>query len=627
MLAKTSLTQRVLLGLFLLATWALTHRYSMVGDGELYAIQAMARLNPALNTDVYLAATSQDKYTLFSPLYAWTIRALGLLNAGAVLFALFTLCLFAAAWGMARQLWDESLAWLATCMLMIADSNYGAYGVFRYTEGYLTARTMAEGLVVVSLALHFRGFTKLSWGIAAASMFIHPLMTLPGLLLLACLSLPLQYSLLGAAGGVAFCIAIAIAASISHGTADYPAVIGGPWLEMVRERSQFLFLRYWHVADWEMHARAFLCLILSALSAPDSRVRRLCFAAALVGATGLIIALIAGTQTPVAILLQGQAWRWFWITAFTAVVILVPTAIRLWADGGCGAVCAVLLLASWTFPPVNGAYLAAAALVLWIARGRVQPPTQSLLKMAALALIGMMLLWDLANIWSVCSTRPVVKSDGPLMIERLRSIWTLQIPVLLLLVLAYRWTSSVRTAHPLIAATLLMLVVCAFALEGAFNRIGTNGTRGEIEAFSDWRAAIPPTENVLIVPARNSAAFVWFSLQRPSYLTVNQAAGVVFSPVTSLEIRRRAEVLLPIEDPDWKLLTQNMQKARGEKIANQSRPLTPERLAAICADPRLGFVIAKESLGFGALTHTGPGEWRGWNLYDCRHVRTSDSTA
>jgi hypothetical protein len=616
--AKTSITQKVFLSLFLLATWALTHHYSLVGDGKLYALQALARINPALNADVYLAATSQDKYTLFSPLYAWTIRALGFLNAGAVLFALFTACLFAAAWGMARQLWDESLAWLAACLLMIADSNYGAYGVFRYTEGYLTARTVAEGLVVVSLALHFRGFTKLSWLIAAGSMLIHPLMTLPGLLLLACLSLPLRYSLVGAVGGVGLCIVLVIAVSISQGAAGYLAVISGPWLEMVRERSQFLFLRYWHIADWEMHARAFLCLVLGALSASDARVRRLCFAAALVGATGLIIAFIAGTQTPVAILLQGQAWRWFWITAFTAVIILVPTAIRLWQDGGCGAVCAVLLIASWTFPPVNGAYLAAAALLLWMARGRVQPPTQAFLKM---------LIWALANVWSVFTTRAVVKSDGPLMIERLRSIWTLQIPVLLLLGLAYRWTSSVRTTYPLIAGTLLMLVVCAFAIPGSFDRIGTSGTRGEIAAFSDWRAAIPPTDNVLIVPGRNSAAFVWFSLQRPSYLTVDQSAGVVFSAVTSLEIRRRAEVLLPIEDPDWKLLTQNIQKARGEKIANQTRALTPERLTAICADPQLGFVIAKESLGFGALSHTGPGEWQGWNLYDCRHVRTSGSTA
>jgi hypothetical protein len=452
-------------------------------------------------------------------------------------------------------------------------------------------------------------------------------MTLPGLLLLGSLSVPWRYSLMAAAGGVTLALAIVLAASMSHWNSLYLSIISGPWLEMVRERSQFLFLRYWKITDWQAHARVFLCLTLSALTTTDPRMRRLCAAASLVGATGLIIALIASTLGPVAILLQGQAWRWFWITTFSAVIMLVATAIRLWKEGGCGAVCAVLLIASWTFPPVNGAYLAAAALIFWIVRSHVRPPTQAFLKIAAWVLGAAMLIWALAIIWSVWTAPPVVKSNEPVLIERLRSVWTLQIPVLLLLGLAVRYLPSVRAPYLPVAGAALLLVVCGFAIPGALDQRSTLGRRTEIEAFSDWRAAIPATDNVWVAAARNSAAFVWFSLQRPSYLTTNQSAGVVFSPVTSQEIRRRSEVLLPIEDPDWRLLTQNTQKARGEKVANQSRPLTRERLMAICADPQLGFVIAKEPLGFDALAHTGPGEWNGWNLYDCRKVRESGSTA
>jgi hypothetical protein len=627
MSAKANASQAVFLCLLLVTSWALMHHYALAGDGELYAVQAMARINPQLNSDIYLSATSQDKYTLFSPLYAWTIRLLGLQQAGAALFAVCTFSLIAAGWVIARSLWNERTAWLAAGMLVIAASNYGAYGVFQYAESYLTARTMSEALVVASLAAYFRGFAKLAWGIAASSMFIHPLMTLPGVLFLGCLSVPLRHSLMCVAAGLAMTVLIVIAASISHFHSNYLTVVSGPWLEMVRERSQFLFLRYWKIADWEAHARVLLCLMLSTQCAVDSRVRRLGAAAFLVGAVGLIVAWIAGTFGPVAILLQGQAWRWFWVTAFTTVLMLIPTAIRLWKEGGCGAVCAVLLIASWTFPPVNGAYLAATAMVLWTVRSRVRPPTQYFLKMAAYAIVAAMLIWAAADIWSVCTNRPVIKTDEPLLIERLRSIWALQMPVLLLVALANRWIRFVRTPYVPVACTALLLAVCAFAIPGTFKQIGSLGTSGEIDAFLDWRAIIPPTENVLIVPKRNSAAFLWFSLQRPSYLTVNQSAGVVFSPITSLEIRRRAEVLLPIEDPDWRVLTQNMQKERGEKIANQSRPLTTERLMAVCADPQLGFVIAKESLGFNALVHTGPGEFKGWNLYDCRQLRKSGSTA
>jgi hypothetical protein len=610
-----------------ITSWTLVHHYSLSGDGELYAVQAMARINPQLNTDIYLSATSQDKYTLFSPLYAWTIRLLGLQNAGAVLFAVCTFSLIAAAWVMARELWDESTAWLAAGMLVIAASNYGAYGVFHYAESYLTARTMSEALVVMSLAAYFRGFAKLAWAIAASSMFIHPLITLPGVLLLGCLSLPLRYSFMGAAAGLTMTILMVIAASASHLTSSFLTVVSGQWLEMVRERSQFLFLRYWKIADWEAHARVFLSLTLATLCTADLRMRRLGIAACLVGAVGLIVAWIAGTFGPVAILLQGQAWRWFWVTAFTAVIMLMPTAIRLWKEGGCGTVCAVLLIASWTFPPVNGAYLAATAIVLWTVRSRVRPPTQYFLKTAAYAIVAAMLIWAATDVWSVCTHRPAIKTDEPLVIERLRSIWALQITALLLLGFAIRWMSVFRTPYFTFAGTALLLTICAFAMPGTFQQVRSFGTRGEIEAFSDWRAIVPPTANVLIVPKRNSPAFLWFSLQRPSYLTVTQSAGVVFSPVTSLEVRRRSEVLLPVEDADWRLLTQNTQKERGEKIADQSRPLTTVRLAAICADPQLGFVIAKESLGFNALLHTGPGEWKGWHLYDCREVLKTGATA
>jgi hypothetical protein len=629
MAAKTHTSQTAFLCLFALTNWALMHRYGLVGDGELYAMQAMARIHPALHADVYLSAASLDKFTLFSPLYAWTIGLLGLLNAGVVLFSVCTVALFAAAWAIAKELWDEHIAWFVVGMLIIAASNYGASGVFQYAENYLTARSMAEALVAISLACFFRGLVKLGWAIAALALFIHPLMALPGLLLLACLSLPWRYCLAGAAGGAALCLLIIVAAWLIDSNSGYLAIMSGQWLDMVRERSQFLFLKYWHIADWEMHARVFLCLMLGAASAPDPRVRRLCAAASLVGATGLLIALMAGTLGPVAILLQGQAWRWFWIAAFAAVMVLVPTAVRLWRDGGCGAVGAVLLITGWTFPPVHGAYLVAAALILWSVRSRVRPPTQAFLKATAYALIGVTLLWALANIWSLATAPPVVNSEEPVLIERLRSIWALQIPALLLAMLfgwAIQRIGNVRAPYTLGGAALLA-VLCAFALHGALHQISTLGSRGEIEAFADWRAAIPPTDNVLIVPGRNSAAFIWFSLQRPSYLTVNQSAGVVFSAVTSLEIRRRSQVLLPIEDPDWKLLTQYVQKQSGEKVPEQSRPLTRERLAAICADPQLGFVIAKESLDFAAITHSRPGAWQGWKLYDCRRVRNLAATA
>ncbi len=615
-----------ILTLLLLATWTLLHRYKGLSqDGELYAFQAMARLNPALRTDVYLMADSQDEFTLFSPLYALFIRGFGLWNASVVLFACCTLTFFAAIWLVARTLWDETSAWAAAAMCIVVAGGYGAYNVFTYSEAYLTARSMAEAMVVVALACHFRGLELCSWTIAVASMFIHPLMALPGVLLLICLSVPLGYAALGALSGVLATSLIAwLALHTDHGP-HFLTIIKGSWLEMVRQRSQYLFLQNWRWRDWDAHLRPMLCLTLYALAAEQPRVRRLCLSGMLVGVTGLIVAMIASSVGPVAILIQGQAWRWFWVTGLLSVLVLAPTTMRLWREPGCGSICAVLLVAGWTFSPVDGTYLAAAALGLWCLRRHVRPESQMLLQGIAYAMIAVILAWTVANIGSLCTTPPVELRGEPLFIERLRSVYSLEIPALAVIGLALqwlRWNPGIGSSGIMAA---LLLALCIFTTHGSFNRRFAFDTSAGIKALAGWRAVIPPTSTVLVVPSTKAAGFIWFTLQRPSYLTQDQSAGVVFSEATAREVRRRSEVLLPIEDPDWKIMSQ-LERAETENDKRGTQPektipLTAKKLSAICSDAQLGFVIARERLGMDEILSSEPGQWKNWNLYACSRVR------
>jgi hypothetical protein len=135
---------------------------------------------------------------------------------------------------------------------------------------------------------------------------------------------------------------------------------------------------------------------------------------------------------------------------------------------------------------------------------------------------------------------------------------------------------------------------------------------------------------VLLIPTRKSASFTWFTLERPNYLSVDQSAGVVFSRATSLEVRRRSEVLLPLGELDWKILTSITQKKSTESKAASTAaststvtPLSIKILVSVCSDPELGFVIAKENVGFDPLQHTHSGSFKNWNLYDCRRVRSA----
>src|SRR5271170_437463 len=80
--------------LMLAALWALMQGYQgFAGDAQIYAFQALARIHPALSTDLYLQNTSQDQYTIFSPVYAAFIGWLGLDNAARLLTLFLTVCI------------------------------------------------------------------------------------------------------------------------------------------------------------------------------------------------------------------------------------------------------------------------------------------------------------------------------------------------------------------------------------------------------------------------------------------------------------------------------------------------------------------------------------------------------
>jgi hypothetical protein len=609
------------LTLAIVALWSFTHVYKgITGDAELYALQALSRLRPALATDLYLQNGSQDRFTIFSPLYGWFIQRLGLQTAAMALTLVSTVWFLVAAWIVARKLSTTATAFLAVASLIVIKGMYGSYDVFSYSENWLTARTVAEALVVTAIASHFLGQKPLALLIAVVALSIHPIMALPGLLLLLCLSLPLRIALLGAVLGATGALGLAVVASIHPTQTGMLAIMDPAWLEVVRERAQFLFLQYWTREDWEVNSRAFLYLLVySCILGGDAR--KLCIAAAIVGATGLIVAAIAGLIGPVPLLLQGQAWRWVWITSFTGVLLLAPAVMKAWGDEKCGPLCALLLVLGWTFPVLDRVACVALALMLWLTRHRFTANSARYLNWAAAALAAIVLVWTIANAWNIAfSTSPETGRD-PLAVAHLRNILGLGSSAAMLVVLLFYVIMSTRSGWVLAVLSAVLAAGTAVALPGTLKN-GRDASPDMAE-FAAWRQVIPPAGVVYVVPAHNSAAFAWFTLERPSYLTVDQSAGVVFSRATAMEVKRRSEVLLPLLDPDWRLLSANRRKKSGKPSEKSpSRPLTAKSLVSICGDSVLDFVVAKENVGFDPIRQTHAGAWKDWNLYDCRRTRS-----
>jgi hypothetical protein len=612
------------LALMPVTLWLLMHGYhGLTEDGQIYAFQALARLHPQLTADLYLQNTSQDQFTLFSPLYAWHIGLLGLENAARLLTLVFTAWFLAAAWSFARSVTGREAAWLAIAFLLIIAGDYGAAGVFRVLDPFLTARLPAEALIITALACHVRGMPRLALLPALGALFIHPLVALPGLLLIVCLWVPVRVSVSGAIGCLFATLAIAIVAINLPPGSHILSVMDAPWLDVVRERSQFLFPQLWSIRDWGINAQPFISLGFTALAVTDDRIRKLCVAGGLVGAAGLAVAIIGGLVGPIAILVQGQAWRWVWITVFIGAALVPLTALQVWRDEKCGPLCALLLVSGWTLPRIDGTVCISLALILWLTRAKVGSHLTTHFRWASAALGVAIMVWISIKIGVIVS--PSTPSGrAPFGGAQIQDVFALRVPAVLLGVLVWWGTRADRTKWvPMLIFTMLFaLSICAFP--AAFKQSRTLAAAADIHEFADWANVIPPTSAVLVAPPRDVGAFVWFTLDRPNYLTLNQSSGVVFSRTTALEVRRRSEVLLPLMDPDWKILT-SMPTASGSRRKKEvtTRQLTAESLIQVCADLQLGFVISPEKVAFDHWRHEQAGAWKDWNLYDCRKVRSA----
>jgi hypothetical protein len=605
------------LALLLVVLWLLMRGYlGFAGDAQIYAFQALARIFPALSTDLYLQNTSQDQYTIFSPFYAAFISWLGLENAARLLTLLFTIWMLAAAWHLAAAVTDRAGAWLAVAFCIIAAGDYGASGVFRIFEQYLTPRLPAEAMVITAFACYSYGMKGWSSVIAIAALFVHPLMALPGVLLLVFWRLPNRMGLIGAIAGVCAALGIALCATTIPAAAHVFAVMDADWLEVVEERSQFLFLQLWSPRDWDINVRPLIYLIFFAVAMLDPRIRRFCVAGLAVGICGLAVALIACLIGPVAILVQGQAWRWVWVGCLISVLLLPAMLLRVWDDKKCGPMCAVLLICGWACSAVAGTACVLSALFLWLFRSHISGRAVAYLRWAALVAGLALLLWVDSGL----------VNRGPIPFAKIGDQIGVKVSAALLFgFLCWRLRGFRQSWVPLTISAVL-LVFTFFIVPASFKQARTLGSDRDAKEFSDWLTAIPPASTVLVTPARDVGSFVWFALKRPNYLALDQSAGVVFSRETALEVRRRSDVLQPLMDPSWKILSSIRRSTNGHKDTAPARPLTAEILVQICSDPKLGFVVSPQNVGFNPIRHAHDGPWKDWNLYECGRVRSPLAT-
>ena len=211
--------------------------------------------------------------------------------------------------------------------------------------------------------------------------------------MLICLCIPLRASILGAAASVIGVLSSHSAPCICDGWQRLFPSHGSCVVEYVQERSQFLFLRLWSFGDWEINALPFFYLVFICVRYSRQSHAQDLLAAIIVGATGLAVGLIADAIGPVAILVQGQSWRWVWIAVFVGALLLPTTVLQIWQDKKFGPLCAVLLLLGLTLPSAKGMACVSFALILWLMRPRFPTRAVPVLRWTFLGLVLAIAVW------------------------------------------------------------------------------------------------------------------------------------------------------------------------------------------------------------------------------------------
>lgn len=602
-----------------LALWALIGRYyGLEHDATIYVMQALARLDPDVYLgDLYLKFGSQDDFTLFSSFSAIWIRWLGIDHGAAALTFTFLVLWYVAAWTVIRELLDRSFAWLAVGLLLAVPVWYGADHVFEITERFLSPRLPAQALCLLALV----GMLRKSWGVAAAcfalALVTHPLMTAPALAVAALLMVPVHRKAPSTVLVAAIlCAAILLVGYILGGDAP---IMAPDWLSAVRHRSRFLFMDTWKGSDWQSTLLPIVTLWLATrLSADDGSLNRFVQAALSVGIAGLAATAAVSWLVPVKFVIQAQPWRWTWVGAFLALVLLPWVLHKLWTAPTLARPTALALATAWlltcseTDPvgPNAGLALTAAAPALTLLGPHLDSVTRRLLAVGMATALAGASAAVLLNVTAEAVGAFDVGSD-PIWLERL--VGAVEVPASAALLASGAWalvvmrpTSWTTSAVAAIGITLSMLAspgAWASWTTSHFDQIATS-------ALAPWRQVIGRQQEVLWP---DGLEWTWFALGRRSYLSLSQLSGIIFSAETLREARRRAAALSDVYPPGtWFHEDGDPWPPAG--------PSTSAGVIRVCSAEGVDYYVSKHDVGLEASRAEWPTKGMFMYLYDCKRL-------
>jgi hypothetical protein len=622
--------QLALAGLCLLvvAIWTLQYPYLGVAnnDSTLYSIAALARLHPdTLANDIFLRFGSQDHYTLFGPLFAFAIKLLDLEPAAALLTLLAQALLFTSAWFLARQMMSARYAVLALGLLVALPSSYCVNNLFSYIESFLTPRPFAEAAVLACLAAAVGGRYMAATVCLVAAMFVHPIMGMSGIAMLLCMYVGIPRP------------RISIMAAVVGGLALFTVIVIGPtgpwsrfdpkWFGIVSDFTPYLFVSKWDLQYWGRIVVPAAVLAVGLLTSTSPLIRRLCVAALLTAAGGLLMSWIYCDQLHSLLFTQVQSWRWIWLAEALSILLLPVIARDCWQAGPATRAALLVLASSWVLRDYPVVLLIAPAAVAIVFAADVMRRSGTD-RFASIGAYGLLVVAAVMNVVPKLSDVQMneISPDtaARAFTEWLRS-WGHD-GIIYAVVLCLAWLFIQRRGAwggAIVSATAAAAILAFLAPVGWQSWTDFYYTPARQAAFAEWRATIPRTAEV-IWPGSPMGA--WYLLDRPSYYSIHQSAGDIFSRAKAIEIQRRAELIgAALNAAGADAPSQTGSAAHKLVRPANADKLNARGLALACNDPDLSYVVSWSPLGTPVSPTLTPNPLKPRNrlrLFDCVRVRT-----
>jgi hypothetical protein len=590
------------LGLCVLAGWLIQHPYAdITHDGIIYSLLALARLAPdTLGTDVFLRFGSQDRFTVFSPIYALAIRHCDLAVTAALITFVSQMALYGCAWLLARRFMSPASALLAIGLLAVLPGWYASGHLFSYSEDFLTPRLPAEALVLGSLAAVLSHRPR--WAIAciSAALVVHPIMACAGIAML-------SITFIGAPRPKSALLVSAVLLAIALGTALLMpagpfARFDSEWLGMIFQRTSYVFVSHWDFDDWGRLGVSLSVLSVGWLLGKQPLVRTVCAGAIVTAVSGIALSFLWSDVLHAVLPTQMQFWRWIWIAAVLAVLLSPVIAADCWNSAFLGRAALVLIGCAWLLRTDSGAAFAGLAAVAAAAATR---HSFSHLGDGQGILVGSCVLLAVALLINVGDGG----SWGLLFAALLAIAWWLQ-----------HVLRSTRTLYAFAAALVLGCLAASPAAIRSWTHLHYTPTLRA--AFDGWRSQLPANAEVLWP---ESPVGVWYLLDRPSYWSRPQMAGPIFSRPATLTLDRRTAAIRTalFASRVFRKDASSVTRLRNWLPATLES-LDPTGLAVACADPDLGYVVSGLRLGPISLPPIAPDATRPTRqlyIYDCKDFR------